>query len=325
MTARSLAGALGFSCVAALAGAWGALALHFHAGDPWAAAFALLTLACLVGLFTRRRRAAAGLFALAFAAVLAFYATIGPRADRDWAPDVARQTRVEITGDRAIVTDTRAFDWSGAYEARPRWETRDYDLAGLNRLDIAFSTWGAPGIAHVMLSFGFEDGRWLVFSAEARRRRGEEYAPVASAFRNDEIVLVAADESDVFRVRTNFRGEEMRLYAVDARAPTIRRLFENYAAEANRLAARPQFYNSLTTNCSTVPWRLARAVGEGLPLDWRLFASTRADEYLHENGFLDRRRPFPELRARASITGAARAAGATDFSAAIRRGRDPPP
>ena len=81
------------------------------------------------------------------------------------------------------------------------------------------------------------------------------------------------------------------------------------------------FYDAATQNCTTTIRYHAQQVGEGRPLDWRLFANGRSDEMMYDQGRLDTSLPFPELRARSDITGKAKAADADpEFSARIREG-----
>ena len=48
-----------------------------------------------------------------------------------------------------------------------------------------------------MLTFGFEDGSYLVLSVEPRPEAGEGYAPISSFFKAFELVYTFADERDL--------------------------------------------------------------------------------------------------------------------------------
>jgi hypothetical protein len=78
--------------------AWAAMALWFRLPAPeWAkvaaaGAFALIAIATVAAVFTRRRWAALLVFGLAFGGVVIWWNTVQPPADGDWASDVARQT-----------------------------------------------------------------------------------------------------------------------------------------------------------------------------------------------------------------------------------------
>jgi len=86
------------------------------------------------------------------------------------------------------------------------------------------------------------------------------------------------------------------------------------------LKRAPHFYNTLTSNCTTIIFEMARRITPGLPLDWRLLASGYLDRYLYDIGALAGQGDFEALRRQAHITAKARAADkAEDFSDRIRR------
>jgi hypothetical protein len=204
----------------------------------------------------------------------------------------------------------RDFRWTGADAAQPRWETRHYHLSRLKTLDLFTSVWDNPDIAHIFLSFGFENEGQLAMSIEVRRVAGETYDPIASAFRKDNLILVAADEADIVKVRTDFRGETVSLYRLAAKPPRVRAFFEQYRALAAQLNEAPMFYNTLTTNCTTTGVFLARhVVGSALPLDWRILISGRLPEYLYGLGSISNAKPLEATEHDAVITGVSKEAG----------------
>ena len=148
-------------------------------------------------------------------------------------------------------------------------------------------------------------------------------------FRQYELIYVVADERDVIRLRTNYREdppEAVHVYRVLAPAENLRRLFLDYVREINALAQRPEFYNSLTTNCTSNIWLHARVNPGHLPYSWKLLASGYVPEYLYEAGKLDTRVPFEELQRRSLVNARAQAADkAADFSRRIRMPAQAPP
>ncbi|REM09644.1 DUF4105 domain-containing protein, partial [Mycobacterium tuberculosis] len=81
----------------------------------------------------------------------------------------------------------------------------------LRSADLILSYWMGPAIAHTLISFGFDDGRYLVFSLEIRKERGESFSALGGFFRKFEMTLVASEETDIVRTRTNARGEDVYL------------------------------------------------------------------------------------------------------------------
>ena len=328
---RRIASAVAWACVAILvvaaraAGAAAARWLRVPAPE-WARAaaagvFVILGLGTIGALFTRRRLKAMATFALAFAALLAWWSAIEPPASGDWAPDVARQTVGALDGDILTLSDVREFDWRSDTDFDEKWSTRAYDLSKLRTLDLFLSYWAGPQMAHLIMSFGFEGGDELAWSIEVRREKNGQYSPVADAFKSHTVVYLATSEHDSVRLRSNVRGEDVRLYRLRASPEAARVLLLQYVAEANALAAKPAFYNSITTNCTTAVATMIRGLGGSLPRDWRLLVNGYLPGYLYEQSAVATNIPLSELMALARIDERARAADRSpDFSRIIRIG-----
>jgi hypothetical protein len=316
--------------VVVLSGSWGALALwyQFPAGTAmrWVVSvlWGLGALAILVATFARRSGLPLGVYALAFLALLAWWSTIAASNHRDWADDVLQLLTGSVAGDVVTLHNVRNFNWRSETDYDVRWETRRYDLKQLASADVILSSWGVPGIVHALVSFGFNDGSHVVFSVEIRRKRGQEFSSLGGFFRDYEQTIVAGDENDVIRVRTNVRGETDHLYRLQMSKGAMRALFLSYVKEANELAAKPAFYNTLTSNCVSIVYDMAKQMDPGLPYDYRLLLTAYLPSYLYEVGALDKRYPLSVLTERGDITARARAVQAgEDFSVAIRTPPEP--
>jgi hypothetical protein len=123
----------------------------------------------------------------------------------------------------------------------------------------------------------------------------------------------------VVGVRTNVRGEDVRIYRLRVSPPQARALLLEYIAEANDLARAPRFYNSLTTNCTTQVFRMVRTVQPGLPLDYRILLAGYVPQFVYDRGAMVAGIPFEELRDRSHIRGKAPSSD-PDFSRMIRQG-----
>jgi hypothetical protein len=254
-------------------------------------------------------------------AVLGWWLTLSPRNDRDWQADVARAPTAEVRGERVRLRDVRNFDYRSETDYDERWETREYDLSRLRGLDLFVSHWGPTLIAHTIVSWDFDGTPPLAVSIETRKEKPESYSAVRGFFRQYELVYVAADEKDVVRLRTSFRGETVYLYRLAAPVAAARALVLQYLDAMNALAASPAWYNAATQSCTTTIFRNLKVIAPRSRFDWRLLANGKLYELAYEQGRLDTSLPVEELRSRSDVTARAKACAARDdFSACVREG-----
>jgi hypothetical protein len=312
---------------------WGAFALWYQV--PGGNALKTLSvclwvafnLALLNSFWQGRTTVALLAFAVAFGALLIWWQRISPSNDRIWADDVAQMTSGTVDGNRVTLRNVRNFEWRSDTDYTQRWETRGYDLDRLDSVDMIMSYWSGPSIAHMLVSFGFDGGEHVVFSVEIRREKIESFSEIGGFFKEFELSVLAADERDVIRVRTNVRGEDDYLYRLRMPPSAMRSLFLGYVDEANTLVGKPRFYNTITVNCTTLVYHMMKRIVGYLPLSYQLIFSGYLPEYVYRVGGLDQRSSLQELRERGRITDRAKKADRSDtFSADIRQGiaRIPP-
>lgn len=310
-------------------GIWGGFALWFQfPGNVVARAVAVLVWcvptiwAVRAGFGPKRRWHSLAVFGVLFAVMMIWWATIQPRQDRAWADDVAQPLHARIDGDRLVIDNVRNFHWRSNTDYDVRWERREYDLSQVRSVDMILSYWMGPAIAHTLVSFGFADGRQLVFSLEIRKEKDESFSALGGFFRRFEAVLVASDERDIVQVRSNVRGEDVYLYRLHGLSTEgMRELLGYYVQEGQQLEQAPRFYNTLTSNCTTVAFELVRRIVPRLPVDYRLLLSGYLAEYVDDVGGLTPGVPYTQLHALGRITQRARQAGdVADFSTRIRQG-----
>jgi hypothetical protein len=313
----------------AATGAWAALAVLFSAPLPdavraaLAAAVALAAIAALIGLGVRRWRwRALGVHLALFVAVLVWWRGIEPSNARDWQPDVAVLPRATIDGDIVTLHDIRNFHYRSETDYTPAYYDKRFDLRKLEGVDLVAVYWMGPAIAHNFVSFSFAGGEHLAISIETRKEKGEGYSTLRGFFRQYELYYVVADERDVIGLRANHRHdppEDVYVYPLRGSVESARAFFVEYLKKINALNTEPEFYNTLTTNCTTDIWVHSMVNPGHLPFSWKILASGYVPEYLYEAGRLDTRVPFDELQRRGHVNARAQAAGdAADFSRRIR-------
>jgi len=309
--------------------AWGTLALTFSGPRrdtvhlAAAAIFVAVSVVALIALgFHRWRWHAIAIYFALFALVVVWWRNIEPSNDRDWQTDVAVLPHATIEGDVVTVHNIRNFDYRSETDYTPAYYDKRFDLRQLEGADLVAVYWMGPAIAHIFVSFAFAGGDHLAISIETRKEKGERYSTLKGFFRQYELYYVVADERDVIRLRTNYRNdppEDVYVYRLQGPLENVRRVFLQYIHKINDLQSRPEFYNTLTTNCTTGIWLHTLVNPEHLPFSWKILASGYVPEYAYEAGRLDKGLPFSELKRRAHVNARAKAAnGATDFSHLIR-------
>ena len=153
----------------------------------------------------------------------------------------------------------------------------------------------------------------MSISIETRPEVGEGFAPVASMFRQFELIYVVGDERDIVGVRTNHRHETCTCIA----STPLRKLRGGCSwsmARINELADQPEFYHLLSNSCTINIVRYANAAGRSGRFDIRHLLNGLIDSYLYPSGRVDTTLPFDELRRRSLINEAAKAADGQPIS-----------
>jgi hypothetical protein len=259
--------------------------------------------------------------AAAFAILLIWWWRIRPTNQREWADDVAQITRGTIEGQLVTLRNVRNFDWRSNIDYTQRWETRTYDINRLQSVDMIMSYWDGRAIAHMLISFGFDDGQYVAFSVEVRRQKNRTYSEIGGFFKRDGLSIIAADERDVIRVRTNVRGEDDYLYRIRMPLSAMRSLFLGYVEQADNLVATPRFYNTITVNCTTLVYHMMKRIVGYLPWSYRLLFTGYLPAYVYRVGGLDQRYTLAQLQTLGHITDRAKQSDRSDtFSEDIRKG-----
>lgn len=277
-------------------------------------------------LFTfKGSRWAAVLCLAGFCCVLAWWLTLKPSNDSNWQLDNARTAWVEIDGDRVTIHNLRNCDYRTETDYANCWTERTLYLSQIQSVDLFLTNWGISFASHPIVSFQFGDNEHVAFSIEARYKAGQVYSTLLGCFRQYGLIVVAANERDVIRLRTNYRrDEEVYMYRVNVQPAVARAMFLTYVTYLNQLKDHPECYNELTRNCTTTLQKsLAADVNNPQPWNYHFLLNGTLDELLYDRGRLvTGGLPFPELKQREHINAAAQSAGQSpDYSALIRVGR----
>ena len=281
-----------FSLFVIVSSIWLCLALWFQEPFGWLVTriiigiwivFALSILGIYITQNLFNRHIDTLIYIFGFLLGLFWYFSLEAKQDREWNPEVAQVLSYEQNGDQITLHNVRNFNWHADGNYDEHWETRDFDLNQITGVNIITSYWMGPQIAHTLVSFDFANSKPLTFSIEVRKQKNEEFSTYGGFFRKYELSLIAADEKDLIYTRSNIRGEHVYFFPVNMPKTERRALFEQYLHKANQLRNQPKWYNSLTSNCTTLVFDMVQAVSKKhLPTDYRLLASGYLPNYLYD-------------------------------------------
>lgn len=245
-----------------------------------------------------------------------------PRTDRPWVPQHAVMTHADMRGDSVFLTRMRNFAYTSEERFTPAYVDRAYDLAKLESvwfIVTPFSThWRGP--AHTFVSFGFADSQYVAISVEARREPGETYGPLTGLFKQFELIYVIGDERDLIGSRAAFGDYDVYLYPIRTSRERIRALFLEMLERSNALATRPEFYNTVTNNCtSNVVDHVNHIAPRRVPHGIKTILPGYADDVAYSLGLIDNSVSLDEARRVYRVNDRARRfVNAPDFSRRIR-------
>lgn len=308
-------------------GSWVTLTLAFSPALPTAyrtPAACLAGFVLLLSLVPWQKRGMARLLALGlFCLGGVLWSTIRPSNEREWVPEVKLTPWGEVNGDVITLHNVRNFKYRTETDFDPIYDTRTFTLRELTEVDMLVTYWSGKAIAHVMVSFGFNNRDFVAFSIETRKEVGESYSAINGFFRNYELTYVVADERDVIGVRTNHRNPEEQVYVLRTRMALEngRKLFLEYVRRINKLRDQPAFYNTLTTNCTTQVLDQVKALGGVAKYTWKILLSGYVPEYLYETDTLIPGMLLEEIMQRSLVNERAKQhADDPNFSVLIREG-----
>lgn len=245
-----------------------------------------------------------------------------PSNDRQWSPDQAVLPTAELDGELVKVHNIRNCTYRTTDEYTVSHYDKTFNLADLQTVDyIVVPFPDMPNVAHTMLSFGFAGRDYLAVSVEIRKEQGESYDPIKGLLRQYEIMYVLGDERDLIGLRSNYRLNDVYVYRAKATPAQGRALFLDVMDRVNHLAAQPEFYNTITNNCTSNIARHINHLAPGtVPYDVRVLLTGNADRLAYDLGLLDTDQSFEETRLHARVNELAYIhRDSPDFSVQIRR------
>jgi hypothetical protein len=248
-------------------------------------------------------------------------AGMGPSNHRDWVSDQTLMPTAEFNGDVVTIHNVRNCSYSSAEDYELRYHDKTIDLGDVQSVDFIMIPFAdMPQVAHVMMSFGTRADDYTCVSIEIRREKGEKYSPLSGFMNEYELMYIVGDERDLVQLRAIHRLDDVYVYRTRATPDQARLLLVDMLERANKLAREPEYYHTVTNNCTTNvvdhinkfwPHRIAYNVQVLLP--------GYTDRLVYELGLLDTSKSFAETKAAARVNRLAYIhRDSPEFSARIR-------
>jgi hypothetical protein len=230
-------------------------------------------------------------------------ATLQASNQRNWTADHEQLASADFQGNQVTIHNIRNCVYSTAEDYVLRYYDKTFDLDTIQSVDFIIVPFAdMPQIAHVMLSFGFENDEYVCVSVEIRREKGEKYSPVAGFLRQYELMYVVGDERDLIQLRTVHRLDDVYVYRTRARPEQARLLLVDMLERANKLTREPEFYNTATNNCTTnVVNHINKLWPNRIAYNVQLILPGYSDRMAYALGLLDTSKSFEETRAAARV------------------------
>ncbi len=250
------------------------------------------------------------------------FKTLKPSNDRVWSKSQAVLARAEFDGNEVTIRNIRNCTYHTADNYEVKYYDKTFDLDKVDSVDfivVPFSS--IPGVGHTMLSFGFSDGQQVALSVEIRKEQGEGFDPIKGFLNQYELIYVVADERDLIGLRVNHDMSDVFLYRTRSTPEQSRQMFTNVLRRVNKLADEPEFYHTITNNCTT---NIVRHINEVSPTrihyDYRVLLPGYSDQLAYELGLIDTTESFARTKRESRVNFLAYLhRDSPDFSVKIRQ------
>ncbi|MDD3175473.1 MAG: DUF4105 domain-containing protein [Candidatus Nanoarchaeia archaeon] len=249
------------------------------------------------------------------------YISIQPSNDRNWNSDQQVLSYAEIDGDLIHVNNIRNFTYKNTTNYQINYYNKTFNLSQLNNLHYIvepFSDW--EGSAHTFFSFEFENQNYLAISIEIRKEVGESFAATKGLFKQYELMYVLGDENDLIKLRTNYRKDNVYMYKINTTKEKMQELFLDMIQRTNELKENPEFYNTLTSTCTTnLVKHINKITPKKVPFSFKILAPGYSDKLAYDLGLIQNKGTFEETKQYYKIDERAEECGdCENFSEVIR-------
>jgi len=224
-----------------------------------------------------------------------------PSNNREWEDSNKILAYSKIENNLITINNIRNFSYKNYSNYEKNYYNKTFNLNDIKKVYYILQPFSSfEGLAHSFLTFEFEDENkiksYISISVEIRREIGEDYSPIKGIFRNYELVYVIGDENDLIGLRS-IRDKPLNMYPINTPKEKIQKLFLNMIKRNNKLYNEPEFYNTLTSTCTTnILDHVNELREEKISYSSKVLFPGFSDEIVFKSGLIDTKLNFTEAK-----------------------------
>jgi hypothetical protein len=218
-----------------------------------------------------------------------------PQRVRNWYPKHGVQSDVTKNGAAYTIQSVRNFVYDQNGSAREEW-LRGVTVTPQNAVRLWYLLepfTNSPAIAHPYFVFEFVDGTTLCFTIEGKWLNGTAYSAIKGFLREYELGYVWMTERDALTMPLTHAAKALYLYPLTFTATEVQNILHTLLNDTHALFETPEFYNTITNNCTIRFAQTLKRIGHRIPFDMSWFLPGYSDRYFKRLGIIA---PETELR-----------------------------
>jgi hypothetical protein len=243
----------------------------------------------------------------------------------DWQEQLIVLPTAVFNGDQVTIKNVRNFRYDPTEkDMHPDYYDKTYDLNDIKKVWFISEPFNENTLAaHTFVSFEFGNKDFLGISIEARKTKNQKYSIWKGMAHTYPLVYIASDERDLILLRANVRKDKVYAYPIKLeKSENARLLFVDMLNKMNNLTIKPEWYNTLFSNCtSSIVKHINRlSPGRISQFSWQLWLTASADELALKHGLLDTDLSIEEARDKFFVTDISQKIGdVPNYSMVIRK------
>lgn len=226
---------------------------------------------------------------------------VTPRDDRNWTDESKILSSINFATSSVKIDNIKDFKYLNNDEKqyKANYYSDTFDFSKVKDVWFFQNDFAEPLGAHTFLTFEFEDDKYLSYSAEVRKEKGETYSPYNGLFRHYELHYVLVSEQDILTLRAGLRDEPVFMYKLNLDKNEKTNLFIDIMKRTDQINNNPEFYNTYDNSCTTnINGHLNAilSVNKKPGNSWEISFPKYADSFYYEKGLIDTGLTFEEIK-----------------------------